>query len=209
MILVALGAAAASAVTDWWAVATGRARVEALAKPLVMICLITAAVLIDADPASARPWIVAGLIAGLFGDVFLLPQVDKFLAGLGAFLIGHGLYVIGLVQIDGSWMWLIVGIACGIAMLATIGRSIILAVGSTSYAVPVTIYIAAVAALVVAGVATGRWPLALGAAAFAFSDGLLGADKFVSPAPQRRVWIHVLYQLGQAGLVIGLATTFA
>ena len=62
----------------------------------------------------------------------------------------------------------------------------------------------AVGALVVLGVASGRPAAAAGAVLFAVSDGLLGADRFAQPAPQRRVVVHILYHLGQAGLVLGL-----
>lgn len=209
MIFIIFAAAGLTAVVDWWSVATRNHRVETIAKPLVMIWLIIAALLIDADPTSVRPWIVAGLVAGLAGDIFLLPNVDKFLAGLGAFLVGHVLYFGGLVQIRGGLVPLIIGVVAGAALLALIGRPIVQAVRSTSYFVPVTVYIVAVAALVVVGIATGRWVLAAGAVSFALSDALLGSDRFVKPAPQRRVYIHVLYQLGQAGLVIGIAATFA
>jgi alkenylglycerophosphocholine/alkenylglycerophosphoethanolamine hydrolase len=209
VIGIVLAAAGVTAVVDWWSVATDNRRVEAAAKPLVMIWLIAAALLIDADPTSARPWIVAGLIAGLAGDIFLLPNVDKFLAGLGAFLVGHILYFGGLVQIRDGWTAMLIGAVAGVALLAVIGRPIVMAVRGSSYFLPVTVYIGAVGALVVVGVGTGRWVLAAGAVAFALSDGLLGSDRFVKPAPHRRVYIHMLYHVGQAGLVIGLASTFA
>lgn len=209
MIGLVLAAAGLTAVVDWWSVATDHRRVEAIAKPLVMIWLIIAAIVIDADPSAVRPWIVGALVAGLVGDILLLPNVDKFLAGLGAFLVGHVLYFGGLIQIRGSWIQLALGIIAGAALLALIGRPIVRAVRGTSYYVPVTVYMGAVSALAVVGIASGRWVLAAGAIAFALSDALLGSDRFVTPAPQRRVYIHVLYQLGQAALVIGTATTFA
>ena len=209
MIAIVLAAAGLTAIVDWWSVATDHRRIEAVAKPLVMIWLIIAALVIDADPTSVRPWIVAGLVAGLAGDIFLLPNVDRFLAGLGAFLVGHVLYVGGLIQIRDGWVLFVIGLVAGVGLLAVIGRPIVLAVRGTSYFVPVTIYMVAVGALVVVGIATGRWVLAAGAVAFALSDALLGSDRFVTPAPNRRVYIHMLYQLGQAGLVIGISATFA
>jgi len=38
---------------------------------------------------------------------------------------------------------------------------------------------------------------------------LLGLDRFVYPAPHRRVLVHMLYHLGQAGFVWGLAWEIA
>ena len=209
MIAIVLAVAGLTAMVDWWSVATRNHSVETVAKPLVMIWLIIAALIIDADPTSARPWIVAGLVAGLAGDIFLLPNVDRFLAGLGAFLVGHVLYIGGLIQIRDGWELFIIGVVAGVALLSVIGRPIVMAVRGTSYFIPVTVYIGAVGALVVVGIATGRWVLAAGAVSFALSDALLGSDRFVTPAPNHRVYVHVLYQLGQAGLVIGLSATFA
>lgn len=46
-------------LTDWWSVRTGRAHVENIAKPLVMVALIGVALVADIDPTSAKPWIIA------------------------------------------------------------------------------------------------------------------------------------------------------
>ena len=69
-------------LTDWWSVATRRVRVEAVAKPAVMVALIGVALTGDVDPTSIRPWIVAGLAFGLVGDIALLPRIDRFIVGL-------------------------------------------------------------------------------------------------------------------------------
>jgi len=105
-----LAVTAAVAVLDWVAVGTGRVRLEAVAKPAVMLGLLALALALGStDPAPAarggtrlsdlsadgRPGtlltalVLAALLAGLAGDVLLLPQVDRFVPGLVAFLLGH------------------------------------------------------------------------------------------------------------------------
>lgn len=205
-LIVLLGATAGAALVDWWAVATGRARVEQGAKPLVMVALVGVALVVEAEPASARWWFVAALVAGLIGDVLLLPAVDRFLGGLAAFAVGHGLYVVGLAQMGLRLGLGALGLVVGVGLLAVLGRPIVAAVRTSRLAFPVMAYIGLVAAVVAAAIATGRPLAAAGAVAFALSDALLGTDRFVTPRSDRRVWVHVLYHVGQAGLVLGLAS---
>lgn len=210
MMLVVLGvASAAAALVDWWSVWQGRRGLEQFAKPTVMVVLIALALAIDADPAVAKPLIVLGLVAGLVGDVMLLPRVDRFLVGLGAFLVGHVLYIAALSTMDLVFIGLVGGCFAAAVLMLYLGWPVVKAVIGTPYAVPVVLYMAAVCGLVIVGTATHRWPIAIGGVLFATSDGLLGRDRFVRPAPGRRVVVHMLYHLGQAGLVVGLATVFA
>jgi alkenylglycerophosphocholine/alkenylglycerophosphoethanolamine hydrolase len=188
---------------DWWSVATQRASIEAVAKPAVMVALIGVALVGDTDPTSIRPWIVAGLAFGLLGDIALLPRIDRFIVGLAAFLVGHLAYVVAFVLIWSPSAWLVAG-AAGLAVLVIrVGRPIERSLRTSSLHLPVVAYIAVSGAVVMTGAGTGRALIVLGTLAFAASDGLLGADRFLEPARDRRVWVHVLYQLGQAGIVVG------
>jgi len=202
---LAAGAAAVAMASDWWSVRSARAAVENVAKPAVMVALIALALAVDADPEAARWLVIAGLVFGLAGDVFLLPSVDRFLYGLGAFLIGHGFYIAAFATMDLVFIGVIGGFAAAIVLLTYLGWPTIRKVWGGPLAVPVSAYMLIVGALVVMGTATHRWPIAAGGVLFALSDGLLGLDRFVTPAPQRRVVVHMLYHLGQAGLVAGLA----
>jgi hypothetical protein len=59
------------AVADWVAVAEDVLRIERIAKPVTLVALIAAALVLDpADPA-VRAWFVAALVLSLAGDVFL------------------------------------------------------------------------------------------------------------------------------------------
>ena len=208
-MIPALTAAGAIAGIDWWAVHRNRRSVEAIAKPLVMVALIVVALLIDAEPAGARFWIVAGLGFGLVGDVCLLPAINRFVAGLGSFLVGHVLYAIGLaLMVDGIGL-VVLGIVIAAALITVMARPILAGLRGSRLRTPVTAYMVAVGILVVLGIASGRPAMAAGAVLFAVSDGLLGSDRFVQPAPHRRVVVHILYHLGQLGLVLGLHASFA
>ena len=197
--------AVAIAAVDWWSVSTGRGAVEQIAKPLVMVALIGIALSIDAEPAAARWLVVAGLLCGLVGDVMLLPQVDRFLYGLGAFLIGHGFYVAAFATMELAFIGIVGGITAAAFLFGYLAVPVVKKVRGGSLFVPVVAYMTVVGLLVVFGTATHRWPIAIGGVLFAVSDGLLGLDRFVTPAPNRRVVVHMLYHLGQLGLVLGLA----
>lgn len=188
---------------DWWAVHSGRAHVENVAKPAVMVALIGVALAADLDPTSAQPWIVAALVLGLAGDVFLLPQIDRFIEGLGAFLLGHLAYLAAFVLAWSPNLLVIVGLVAVVVLLRVVGIDIVRSVTSSSLRWPVTAYIGVTVAIVLLGSATGRLLVALGALAFASSDGVLGSDRFVRPAPHRRHLVHILYHLGQAAILAG------
>lgn len=190
-------------LVNWWAVRRHHAGIEAATKPAVMIALIGVATTADLDPTTLRPWIISALAFGLVGDIALLPQVDRFLAGLAAFFVGHVAYVVAFIVIWSPSAWLLAGTA-GLAMLIwRFGVPIDRGLSGDPMRVPVLAYIAVIGALILTASGTGRWPIVLGALAFATSDGLIGTAKFVRPAPDRRVWILVLYHLGQGAIVAG------
>lgn len=208
LTIVGAVAAVGIATTDWWSVWRGKSHVERVAKPAVMVALLVLALSVDADPAASKWLVVIGLLFGLVGDVFLLPDVDRFLAGLGAFLIGHCFYIAAFLLMDLAFIGIVGGFAAGGVLLTYLGWPIINKVRGGPYGVPVIAYLAVTVALVVVATATHRWPIAAGGVFFAVSDGLLGLDRFVRPAPRRRVLVHMLYHLGQAGFVVGVVWTF-
>lgn len=169
-----------------------------------MVALIVTALVLDAEPPIARWLIIVGLTFGLAGDILLLPRVDRFLYGLAAFLVGHGFYIAAFATMELSAIGIVGGLAAAMVLLGYLGLPTIRKVWGGPFGVPVTLYMVIVGALVVMGTATHRWPIAAGGVLFGLSDGLLGLDRFVSPAPRRRVLVHMLYHSGQAGLVLGL-----
>ena len=93
--------AAVAAVVDWVAVARDDDRLEFAAKPAVLALLTAAAALLpDAhtELVDRRWWFVAALAFCLLGDILLMLPRDLFVPGLLAFLTGHVLFIVGLLQ---------------------------------------------------------------------------------------------------------------
>ena len=80
----------AVAAIDWWAVATERRPWERIAKPATLGLLVCAAAAGGAFGDATGRLLLAALVLGLIGDVFLLGDGNSaFRAGLAAFLVGH------------------------------------------------------------------------------------------------------------------------
>lgn len=206
LVAAALGAA----VADWFAVAREAQRVEAVAKPAVPLLLATAALVGDLHPAGAQPWLVAGLLLSLVGDVLLLPRVGRFVGGLAAFLLAHVAYVPAFLHARQGWWPAAIGLVVLVVAVALVARRIVAgarSAGGRRLAGAVTVYIAAVTATGTAAAATAR-PLAVaGGALFLVSDALLGWDRFVARIRGGRVAVHASYHLAQSALVAALLMT--
>lgn len=135
--------------------------------------------------------------------MFLLPRIDRFIEGLGSFLFGHVAYVVAFVLVWSPNVLVVLGLIAVAVLLKVVGIDIVTSVTSSSLRWPVTAYIGITVAVVLLSAATDRWFVALGALAFASSDGLLGSDRFVHPAPHLRYLVHVLYNVGQAMILAG------
>jgi uncharacterized membrane protein YhhN len=199
-VLVALFAGA-----DWFALASDNERLERVAKPLVMVGLVAAALLSNLD-GWPLAWLCLGLLAGLLGDVFLLPEIDRFRAGLGAFLIGHLAYIGLALWFGASTPNLVIGLGLMSVMVMTVGTKITESVEGGPLFGPVVAYVVVIGASTALLIGTGRWWMALGAVLFAMSDCLLGWGRFIDPVKGGRLAVHITYHLGQAFIVIGAIT---
>jgi alkenylglycerophosphocholine/alkenylglycerophosphoethanolamine hydrolase len=193
-----------SAAADWWAVHRRDDRLESIAKPVVMLALIGAAVTVDPVSNAMRWWFVAALVLCLIGDVALLPRLDAFVVGLGSFLLAHVAYVIGMLPYVDSWPLALVAVVIVAADLIVVGRPVLEGTPAP-LRIPVAVYFGAISALLIVAYATGSYALAAGALLFLASDSLLAWGRFVEPAPGGRLAVHVTYHLAQAVLVIGLS----
>jgi uncharacterized membrane protein YhhN len=203
------------AVLDWVAVGTGRVRVEAAAKPAVMVGLIavTVGVLLAGPDDGALPLgrgvrvgVLVGLLAGLAGDLLLLPQVDRFVPGLVAFLVGHLGYTAAFLGHGLHTGGTLVGAAVAAGLVLAVGLPILRAVrrDRPALAVPVGCYLAVTGLVVTVALGSGPAAARLGALLFAGSDAVLGWARFVRPVPGGRLLVMVPYHLGQALIVLGL-----
>lgn len=190
------------ALANWWSRWHDNERVELVTKPAVTVGMLLLALSVDAFPASARHWVVLGLVGCLAGDIALLPAVDRFIAGLASFLVGHLLFAVAALVVGVSWSrWYLP--AVGLAALHTVvGRRILASSGSMRPAVAAYLAIISVMVLVVS--LTGRPWAIVGAIAFAISDSILGWNRFVRPLSWSPVAVMATYHLALMGLVLML-----
>lgn len=199
-------ALAATALLDWHAVCRDHRRVEAVAKPLVMVLLAALALALGAGATGTGRWLLAAIALGGVGDVALLGDSEpRFLGGLGAFLLGHLAYVAAFVSLGFHGGWALGGLAVVILDLATAGRRILVSAMRQDRTLggAVAAYMLVIAAMTVTAWGTGRPMVALGAVVFVVSDTVLALDRFVRPRPGSRVLVMVTYHVGQVLMVLG------
>ena len=146
------------------------------------------------------------LAFGSLGDVLLDWSASLFPAGLGAFLIGHFLYI-GLfwpnrpkpTRLSRTETVIVLGLG-----LFAAGMSLYLIPATGQLAPAVAIYMGAITGMVVSTVVRQlpeRWVM-LGALLFLVSDTILAVSKFKSPVPGRELLVWPTYYVGQ--LLIGV-----
>lgn len=140
-------------------------------------------------------WLGVALALGTMGDVFLVQRGDRaFLAGLGAFLLGHLAYVWLLWGMGSGWAALAADpLRPGLTLFLTIGAAVILRrllphMGAMR--LPVLAYATVILCM---GGAALTLPLStplslaiLGAFMFIASDAILGFDLFVLKDGRRK-----------------------
>ncbi|HUR40064.1 MAG TPA: lysoplasmalogenase [Verrucomicrobiae bacterium] len=167
-------------------------------KPLTTV-LILGIALAAAPESRAYQWgIAVALALSLAGDVFLMFEGDRFfLAGLGSFLLAHGVFAAAFLQgIDApelpGWLAAVVFYAAGFlfVLLPRAGK----------LKVPVLVYGLALAALVFSAAArnsaigddASRCAV-IGALLFLLSDSALGWRRFVGRYPRAQAVILSTY----------------
>ena len=149
--------------------------------------------------AGAERRIALGLAFGALGDLCLaLP--GGFLAGMVAFAIGHGLYVWTFWRWQPAWRgWLVLPVVLYLGTMLTL-----MLPGTGDLMWPVAIYMSIIGAMIWracaipnADAAWRDWLAPLGALLFAFSDTLIGINKFVVPLANVSYAIIISYWAGQ------------
>ena len=152
---------------------------------------------------AGRWWLAAALVFCLAGDVLLLPQVDRFRGGLGAFLLAHLAFIGGLLTQPLQPQR--AGFAAGAFVLVVVVAPRVLRAVPASLRPPVVAYMVVLVALnLVAALTTSVLALA-GASCFAVSDSLLAWNRFVRPLPGGRLAVMVTYHLAIGLLTLSLA----
>lgn len=180
---------------------------EYATKPLVMLLLIAAALLLHPGHEAERALFVIALVLGLLGDVFLMIPRDFLLPGLVAFLGGHLAYIAGFRFGDFSALGLAVGVVIVLATAALVVPHVLRALeagGRAGLRIPVLAYVAVISLMTVSATASGNPVAAAGGLLFFFSDVIFAWYTFVRPIPWGRPVNIVMYQAGQALLVLSL-----
>jgi uncharacterized membrane protein YhhN len=196
----------AAATLDWIAVRHDNRTLEYVCKPLTLATLTLAALALDPRDPAVRAWFVVALLLSLVGDVLLMLPRDLFAPGLGAFLLAHVAYIVGLVLDGVTPGALLVGLAIVTVVLVTIGWRLVNGVRETEPALagPVTAYMIVISAMLVCAVGTRHPAAIVGAGLFYTSDALIGWNRFVRRQEWGDLAIIVTYHLGQILLVLSL-----
>jgi len=216
---ILIGVAAASAVVDWAAVARSARRIEYAAKPAVLVALTLAAAVLPAahtDLLHRKWWFVAALACSLAGDVLLMLPKDRFVGGLSAFLAGHVLFIVGLLQPPsppGSPPFAFSAAGLAVAGVVVAGAAAWPAVlifrallrdGHRALTAPVAVYLVAIGTMAVLAANVGVPAATAGAALFVVSDTVLALNRFVRPIRHGDIAVHATYHLAQMLLVVSL-----
>jgi uncharacterized membrane protein YhhN len=199
-----------------------------ITKPLMMPLLAAAYLLASESPSI---WIVAGLLLGAIGDAALIEpeRGNRFLIGLGAFLLGHLAYVVALlapvVRAGSVAPWTLPAAV----LLAAVGFFVyrLLRPGLGSVKGPVLLYTIVILAMALAAllrapavsgptasapVVSGPvvpgpafWLPLSGAIFFLISDAALAYRAFRRPFPHAGQLVAVTYVLAQTLIASGVA----
>ena len=206
--LAAFALAAFASAGDLTSILRHDRRLEFATKPTVMVLLILAALLLRPASQGERALFVVALVLGLAGDVFLMLP-DRFLIpGIAAFLLGHLAYVFGFRFAGFNVAGLIVGLVIAAVTAGLLLHRILSALeqsGRTSLRNPVLAYAIVISLMTVSGTASSNLVAAAGGLLFFFSDVIFAWYRFVMPVRWGQPVNIVMYQAGQALLVLSLA----
>jgi uncharacterized membrane protein YhhN len=200
VLVVTLGLCAA----NWWACWTHDVRWEAITKPLATLGAIGVAVAADASGSVTVAAVVA-LSLCLVGDIALLPQVDRFIVGLAAFLLGHLAFLVVFASLgfDAFWMAGIGLVLCAL-LWGSAAIPIVRNAAARGLGTAVRTYLGVISVMCVFGWATGNVLVVVGVTSFVLSDTILGFRRFVVERPWQQVAVMVTYHAALVCLAASL-----
>lgn len=146
--------------------------------------------------AVVNPPLAPVLLAWGLGDALLLDKDRFFLHGLGAFLIGHVLYIGSFAPNSGvSLPALGVGLMLAGTMMALLWGAL-----KPKLKLPVALYAIALAGVLGVAAPAGH---ALGAILFLVSDTILAWNRFRSPLPRGDLLVMVTYYGAVFAIALG------
>lgn len=184
---------------------------EWVAKPLAASAFLWAALSWGALESAYGRSILLGLTLCAAGDVLLLPKGRNrwFLAGMGAFLLGHLAYAAAFAILPLNRLGGLLALGAMGATAAVVMRWLLPSVPK-AFRVPIIAYIAAISlmvAMATAAVTAGAsWWLLGGAVGFAASDLAVARNRFIAPGFVNRLWGLPLYFGSQLLIASTVAT---
>lgn len=187
-----------------------RPRQALVVKTCASVCFVLLGVVgLGTPPSRFDLWVLAGLVCAAVGDVLLaLPGNAAFQAGVGAFGVGHALYVAAAyVVLDGAsppaWS--------AALLLPSLGAYVWLYPHLGPMRIAVGVYVALISAMV--AYALGVYLVAptfglcflVGALLFYASDLSVARDRFVKNALINRLWGLPAYYAGQLLIAYSVA----
>ena len=157
-------------------------------------------------------FMMAGLVFCWLGDLLLLSHEEPlFLAGIGAFLLGHVGYSLAFLQFEFAATWVLGSAAVLLGIAAVVLRWLRPHIeGFMRQAV--VAYVAVIVAMVALAIGAfgvgSHWLIPAGAIVFFLSDLSVARDRFVSPGFGNRIWGLPVYFLAQWMLATSVATTY-
>lgn len=195
---------AVTALANWWSRWRDDDRVEVMTKPTVTI-LVIALSLAAGGETGPLVFTVAALVFCLVGDIALLPQIDRFIVGLAAFLVGHLAFIAALGA--AGWETPVLAIVAA-AIVGPLwwfaGRRIVRAATASEGRLggPVVAYLTVISAMVVIAWGTGLALAIVGATAFIISDTVLGWRAFVAERRWMAVTVMMTYHVALVTLAL-------
>jgi uncharacterized membrane protein YhhN len=179
-------------------------------KPACALGFILIALQSGALSSSYGQIILAALGLCAIGDLALLSRGSRplFQAGMGAFGLGHAVYVFAFFGPQESTAGIFVGAALALLLIFLFFKFVWPSVDSDMRA-PVGIYIAIIAIMLITAAdyafASGIWVIGIAAALFAISDFFVGRDRFAAQDPRNALAITPLYFFAQALFALSVA----
>jgi uncharacterized membrane protein YhhN len=204
---------------EWFAVYRGLRRLEYIAKPGVMLFLF-AWLALGAGLRGPLLWFGVGALLSLAGDILLMLNNERrwFLFGLGAFLLAHIAYILGLNSPPPPFSGMTFGVALMVVLSALpLVRRVLQALAQKRLrrlVQPVRIYATVISLTLFSALmtlfrtdwqSTPAYLVSLGAVLLVSSDVLLAWNKFVNPVRRGRLILMITYHLGQFALIAGAA----
>lgn len=185
----------------------GSQRGVAIAKPIASLGFVAVACASGATGTAYGATVLVALIACALGDVLLITKGAgaAFLAGMGAFALGHAGFAAAFWQRGIEQRAALTALALMLVVVFATLRWLAPRL-PPDMRIPIRAYMAIISAMVAlavgASAATGDPWLAIGAVAFAASDLSVARERFVQPAFVNVLWGLPLYYAAQLVLAL-------